>query len=126
MRRKLVFSFCCMLLLCLQSLAQTITVTGKVTDDKGSPIPGASVMIKGTHKGTVTNSNGSFLLSANQGSHVIVSSVGYENIDVAAVPGMTVVLSSDTRSLADVVVTGVGIATSKKRVSIDVASVSSK
>ncbi|MFL5740366.1 MAG: SusC/RagA family TonB-linked outer membrane protein [Flavisolibacter sp.] len=126
MRRKLLFSFCFLLLLCLQSLAQTITVTGKVTDEKGSPIPGASVIIKGTHKGTVTNANGSFSLSTNQGTHFIVSSVGYEDIDVAAAPGMTVVLTSDARSMADVVVTGVGVATSKKRVSIDVASVSSK
>src|SRR5438270_4780800 len=126
MRKRLMLSFCAFLLLLTQSWAQSITVTGKVTDEKGQPIQGASILIRNTSSGTVTNSDGSFRLQARSGAHLTVSSVGYDNAEVMAAPELSIRLSSSCSTMTDVVVTGVGVATSKKRVPIDVASVSSK
>ena len=57
--------------------AQT-TLSGKVTDGKtGAPIPGASVKIKSTKKGTTTNNEGIFKISANAGDELEISEVGY-------------------------------------------------
>jgi hypothetical protein len=60
MRKKLL-SFCAMLLCILSSYAQT-TVTGKVTDDKGAGIAGATILEKGTRNGTSAGSDGAFSL----------------------------------------------------------------
>ncbi|WPQ63365.1 SusC/RagA family TonB-linked outer membrane protein [Chitinophaga sancti] len=61
----------------------TVIITGKVLDDKSEPIPGATVMIKGTSKGTKTNSDGSFTLSnVETGVTLIITSIGYERKEV--------------------------------------------
>ena len=55
---------------------QSKTVRGVVTDDYG-PVVGASVTIKGTNKGTVSNMDGSYVLEVNPGDIIVVSFVGY-------------------------------------------------
>ena len=107
-----------MLLLCItmsmgQLLAQTRTVKGKVTDENGIPVAGASVSIKENKTGTTTSSAGDFTLHAPAGSRMLVISfVGREsqeilignsnNFDVSLKPG-------GTKSLDEVVVTALGI-----------------
>ena len=58
--RKVVLLFMAIMLSVSHLWAQQRTITGKVTDDKGAPIPGASVLAKGTNLGTSTGSDGSF------------------------------------------------------------------
>ncbi|HEX4956903.1 MAG TPA: SusC/RagA family TonB-linked outer membrane protein [Lacibacter sp.] len=118
-----------MLVLCVQlALAQTVDVSGKVTDDKGNPITGATVQERGTRNGTTTDQSGSFKLAVKSGATLQISFVGYDTKTIATGSGgtMNVVLSQSEQSLSEVVVTGVGAATSRKKIGIDVSTVSSK
>ena len=60
-----------------------ITVTGKVTDDKGNALPGASIKIKGSSKGTSTNETGVFTITVTDAAILVVSYVGYEAQEIA-------------------------------------------
>ncbi len=87
-----------------------ITVKGKVVDDKtGEPIVGASVMIKGSQRGTSTNKTGEFSITAIDGNRLIVSFVGYETKDQLVKDGETVLirLTTSPRSMQEMVVTGI-------------------
>lgn len=111
-----------MLLFNIAIWAQT-TATGKVVDEKGNGVAGASVLEKGTRNGTLTASDGSFSLKVKAGAKLVISEVGYENAEVAAGTGVSVKLKTDTKALSEVVVTGTGVATSKKRLAISVESI---
>ncbi len=103
-----------------------INIKGKVLDEKNEALSGASILIKSTKKGTTTGIDGSFTLSAQPGTKLTVTAIGYETYEIAAGSNMVVKLNVDTKLLNDVVITGVGVATSRKRVAIDVASVNTK
>lgn len=107
-------------------MAQAQTVNGQITDEKGAKISDVSIIEKNTKNATTTNQNGEFTLKVKKGARIIISYLGYETIDIVGNSNLQIALSPETKSLGEVVVTGVGIATSKKKVSIDVASVSSK
>lgn len=123
MRKKLLLSFCAMLLLNIAVWAQ-ITATGKVVDDKGAAIAGASVLEKGTRNGTLTANDGSYSLKVKSGAKLVVSAIGYENLELTAGSGVSSKLVTDSKSLSEVVVTGVGAATSKKKLAFAVESIS--
>src|SRR3954470_2600080 len=108
------------------SHAQIVEVTGKVTDNYGLPVPNASVQEKGSKKGTVTDMNGNFHISISKGQTLRVSSVGFETKDapVSGTGAFNVSLVPANQSLSEVVVTGVGVATSKKKLGIAVESIS--
>ena len=92
-----------------------IRVTGTVTDDNGSRLSGASVVIKGTSKGTTTTSEGKYALDVDAADILVFSMVGYENREIA-VGNKTVIdiqLSPAASSLDQVVVVGYG--TTRKR-----------
>jgi TonB-linked SusC/RagA family outer membrane protein len=111
----------------LQGIAQTaITVTGKVTDEKGASVAGATITEKGTRNVTTTLDDGSFTIKTKLKARLVVSYVGYEPYEVDAKEGLKIALNPSSQALSDVVVTGVGVATSKKKVPIDVATVNSK
>ena len=95
---------------------QKITVAGTVTDAAGEPIIGASIVVKGTSRGTVSDADGHFTLSAPQGTTLEVSCIGFEKktIKVPASGKVSVMLSEDSRSLGDVVVTAMGIKKERK------------
>ncbi|MFT3845310.1 MAG: mucoidy inhibitor MuiA family protein [Lacibacter sp.] len=85
-------------------------LTGRITDDKGVPVPGASVVIKGTYTGTVTDANGFYKIKANGTSQrLTVSSVGYNVAEFVAGTGfMNVALKQTEQNLNEVVVVGYG------------------
>lgn len=90
-------------------------VQGTVTDDKGLPLTGVSIVIKGTQKGTTTNIEGRYVLDAAPNDILVFSMVGYESQEVR-VNKKTVVdlqLSLSASSLSQVVVVGYG--TTRKR-----------
>lgn len=95
---------------------QKITVAGTVTDATGEPIIGASIVVKGTSRGTVSDADGHFTLSAPQGTTLEVSCIGFEKktIKVPASGKVSVILNEDSRSLGDVVVTAMGIKKERK------------
>jgi TonB-dependent starch-binding outer membrane protein SusC len=92
--------------------AQTKTVTGKVTDSKdGSPIAGASVIVKGTKVGTISGSDGAFSISApEKATTLVVSGVGFETQEIV-ISGSSLQVSlkaGEGRNLDEVVVVGYG------------------
>ena len=96
-----------LLLFCSSLYAQQIRVSGTVTDAaSGAPIEFASVNVKGAAKGVATSKNGTFSITVNVGSALIISSVGYERKEVAAAENLQVTLTKDGTSLGDVVVVG--------------------
>lgn len=97
----------------MQPAVQTVKkrlVTGIVKDSKGEPIPGASVIVKGTQTGVATNIDGKFEIRVNDVAGVIfqVSFVGMKNKEVKLGTSnvLNIVLESDTKALEEVVVTG--------------------
>lgn len=94
----------------IETVAQT--VKGKVTDEKGASLPGVSVLIKGTQRGTTTNSDGAFQLEVPETSSILVFSyVGYESkeITVGNQTNLSISLAPESKSLGEVVVTALGI-----------------
>ena len=83
-------------------------VSGTVKDASGVPVIGASVFVKGTGNGTVTDIDGKFTLNAPAGAILVFSSIGYDSVEIAASAGMDVVLQEDRELLDEVVVVGYG------------------
>ncbi len=95
------------------SLTQTgnITVKGKIVDENGGPLPGATIHQKGTSNGIVTDIDGNFSLSVPSDATLIVSFMGYKSIEVTVggKPELgNITLVSDTKELDQVVVVGYG------------------
>jgi len=95
-----------LLLVCGIAGAQKIEVSGTVTDQNGECVIGATVMEKGTTNGTVTDFDGKFKFQTAAGATVVVSYIGYNNIEVAAGQDLKIVLKEDATELNEVVVTG--------------------
>lgn len=103
-------------------------IKGKVLDENGQPIIGASIMIKGTKTGVVTDVNGSFSISASQGATLVISFIGYsaKEIVVGTDQQYTVSLVPEENKLTEVVVTALGIKRSEKSLGYAVQKVSGK
>jgi len=115
------------LLLALQTFAQQRTITGKVTDNTGAPVSGATVTVKGTNIATSTGSDGSYKINVPQDAGtLVISAVGYGNLE-AAISGSSVDVSitPTQSSLNEVVVVGYGTAR-KRDLTGAVASVKAK
>lgn len=112
------------------AMAQDRKVTGKVTaSEDGSAMPGVSVVIKGSTRGATTDTEGSYsvVVPAN-GGKLVYSFVGAttQEIEIGNQSIIDVKLIADTRQLSEIVVTGVGIATTKAKLGIAVESVSAR
>lgn len=111
--RKLIGLMFLLFLLGLQSgLAQLHTVTGVVTDKSdGLPLPGVSIMIKGTISGTATDAEGKYSLEANSTDVLVFSFIGMktEEVPVGNRSVINVALESMAQSLDEVVITGYGV-----------------
>ena len=97
--------------LSIDTFAQQITVKGLVKDNTGEPIIGANVVVKGTTNGTITDFDGNFEFTANQGEIIVISFIGYKSQELPATANfMNVVLQDDYEMLSEVVVIGYGVA----------------
>ena len=103
-RNKLLLLWLAGMLFSVQAFAQSITVNGVVKDNLGEPVIGASVLIKGTTTGTITDFDGNFTLQANQGDII----AGYKTQELPAAANMNVILKDDSELLEEVVVIGYG------------------
>jgi TonB-linked SusC/RagA family outer membrane protein len=92
--------------------AQTRNITGKVTDGKdNSPLPGVTVVIKGTNKGVLTKGDGGYSISAQEGETLVFSFIGYLSKEsrITSNGVIDVKLDADNKQLGEVVVTAIGI-----------------
>lgn len=97
-----------------------LTVSGKVTDDKGNPLPGVSVQVKGTSKGTQTNAQGEYQLTGiAQDAVLVFSYLGYQSqeMPVNNRSSISISLISSSIGLGDVVVVGYGKQSRKNLIS---------
>ena len=117
-----------LVLFCGSTLLAQQSVTGKVIDDKGAPVVGASVVQKTNRKnGTSTDANGSFTLSVpNSSTVLVISSVGFAPAEIAASNAAKVTLAASSETISEVVVTSLGIKREKKALGYAVASVDKK
>lgn len=107
---------------------QGVTVKGKITDDTNSPLPGVSVIEKGTSNGTVTDADGNYALTVSSSESVLVFSfVGMktEQVLVGAQGNISLQMINDAETLSEVVVVGYGTQ-EKKDVTGAVATVSTE
>ena len=106
--------------------AQTSKVTGKVIGEDGEPVIGASIIVKGTTVGTVTDFDGNFELEVPaNGKQLVISYIGMKSKEVVVSSNVNVTLMSDTQNLDEVVVTAMGISKEKKALGYAVQDVKS-
>ena len=90
------------------TLLAQVRITGSVMDEAGNPVIGASVQIKGTSQGTITDIDGKFFLTASENSVLVVSYVGMHTQELPVSEVMRITLLPDTELLEEVVVVGYG------------------
>jgi iron complex outermembrane receptor protein len=120
------FAIC--VLLTQFAFSQNKTITGKVSDDKGNPVLGATVAAKGSKTGAATDANGAFKISVPPGTTaLIITSVGFarQEIDISGKSDVAVSLVTTNAALNEVVVVGYGTAR-KKDLTGSVTTVTSK
>ena len=92
------------------------TINGSVKDSSnGVPLPGASVLVKGTSNGVTADFDGNFTITANNGDVLVISYLGFQSIEVAAKNGMSISLDSSTTQLDEIVLTSGVIDVAKVR-----------
>ena len=92
---------------------QNAQITGTVVDEKGEPLIGVAVQVKGTSRGTVTNLDGQFTLDVKEGDMLEFSYIGYTTQTLKASPVMKIVMKEDAQKLDEVVVVGYGSTTKR-------------
>ena len=103
---------------------EKVTVSGKVLDEAGVPVIGASVIEDGTQNGAITDLDGNYILEVSAGSSLTVSSIGYKDVNIVLLDDQTVyniTMAEDSQLLDEVVVVGYG---TMKRSDLSGASVS--
>ena len=119
----------CMLLLPPSLYAQNKTVAGTVTDAKGTPLAGASVIVKQTAQGTATDADGKFTLSVPGTASIVISSTGFktQTFKVSDISGdLTVKLEDDFGKLDEVVVTGLATTVKRSNLANAIVTISNK
>jgi len=124
--RKLFLLFLGVVFFAVSAMAQR-TITGKVTDDKGTPLTNASVMVKGTTTGTVTKADGTYSLSVPANAKtLVISSVGMisHEASIGAASVIDAKLSLIDKTETEVVVTAFGIKKDKKTLGYGITQMS--
>ena len=99
------------------------TINGHVKDETGEDVIGASVIVKGTSDGTVTDFDGNFKLQCKPGATLVITYIGFNPLELPAKDGMEVVMKEDVAQLNEVVVVGYG-SMAKKEISSSVVQIS--
>ena len=128
MKRKLMLLLACLFVGIGLVTAQTQKVTGVViSEEDGQPVVGASVLVKGTTLGTITDVDGNFNLSnvPSSAKTLQISYIGMQTQEVVIKPNLKVILKADAQKLDEVVVTAMGISREKKALGYAVQDVKS-
>lgn len=110
-----------------QLFAQQMSITGKVTDEDGIPMPGVNVEVKNATTGTITDLDGNFAIKVGKGKILTFSFIGYENISqkVISEKPLSIVMKESSVLVDEVVVTALGIKKEKKALAYSVTEVKS-
>jgi TonB-linked SusC/RagA family outer membrane protein len=102
-------------ILCLSGFAQTANLPGKVLEENGDPIPGATVRFKNKRGGVITKDDGTFSIPSTGSGILVISVLGHaeKEINVAGLSQVTVSLKKTDKNLDEVVVTAMGIRRAK-------------
>ncbi|SHI57536.1 TonB-linked outer membrane protein, SusC/RagA family [Arenibacter nanhaiticus] len=124
MKKSISYFLIFMLGICY-SYAQERMVNGTIYDENGGPLPGASVVIKGTSNGVSADFDGKFSIEVAPGNILLVSYLGYktEEITLGNQKELSIALQPDNNQLEEVVVTALGIKKEKKRIGYAVQEV---
>ena len=127
MKKTLMLLLTCFFVGISLATAQNQKVTGVVIwEDDGQPVVGASILVKGTTIGTISDIDGNFTLFNVPGSakSLVVSFIGMKSIEVAVKPTVKVILASDAQVVDKVVVTALGISRQKRTLGYAVSEIS--
>jgi hypothetical protein len=109
---QLLVAICC-LFMCFSATAQNqnVSIAGKIVNQNGEPVPGASITISGSTGGTTARQDGTFSLTVPNNKNIIVSAVGYSDVQyrvTGANSAVTITMVSSNAQLDQVVVVGYG------------------
>jgi len=108
-------------------LAQNTNITGTITDPAGNPVAGASIVVQSTARGTASDADGKFRLSAPAGAKLIISSAGFKSQTVEANNAeLKIRLEEDITHLDEVVVTGLATTIKRRNLANAVSTISSR
>lgn len=123
--RKIASLFTMLMLFSALAFGQHRVISGTVADDSGTPLPGVSVIIKGTKTGTSTDNNGQFRINAKTGDVLNITGTGLEPKEVTIGAGntVTVELKRTIQTGTEVVVTALGVRVQPKELGYTVSKV---
>src|SRR3954471_3068165 len=123
--RKLLTLLTVLILGIFAANAQSRTVTGKVVDSTGNAVPGATIQIQGTSKGTLSGTDGGFSITAKNGDVLVISAVNFttQEVKVGENSNYTINMSGSSSTLGEVVVTAMGIKRSTRSTGYSVTSI---
>lgn len=124
MKKRVMLILSCLFLSIGFIVAQTTKISGTVVDSNAEPVISASVVVKGTTVGTVTDVDGKFSINVPEGRNTLVFTlVGMKTVELRMSQDMRVVMENDEHLLQDVVVTALGVARDKKTLGYSVSSI---
>lgn len=110
LRKIAVTAMALLMTLATAQAQQKITVSGTVTDESGLPVASAGIFQKGTSNGVVTDNDGKYTITADSGSILVFSCLGYTEVEKQAVNGiLNVVMAEDAMMIEETVVVGYGV-----------------
>jgi TonB-linked SusC/RagA family outer membrane protein len=123
--RKIASLLTMLMLISALAFGQNRTISGTVTDEKGDPLPGASVRIKGTRTGVAADNNGQFRIQAKTGDVLVVSGAGLKETEatIGAGNSVTIAVTREVISGTEVVVTSLGVSRQSKEIGYSTAKV---
>ncbi|SPV25513.1 Outer membrane receptor for ferrienterochelin and colicins [Capnocytophaga ochracea] len=126
---RLLYSWALFLLVIFSVTAQNIEVSGTVKDEKGEPLLGVLVLIKGTQRGAATDMDGNYTIQTKVGETLSFSILGMKTVErkiTASTKRLDIVLKEDVQELEEMVVTGYGAPKLASRTVAQVAQVQGK
>src|SRR5688500_17363751 len=126
--RKIASLLTVLMLLCIFAFAQTRTVKGVIKDDKGEPIPFATISETGTKNATTADATGAFTIKIKEGSRLTITATGFSSTTTTpGVGDLNVALGKKEGELQEVVVTtALGVKKQPRELGYSVAKVSNK
>ena len=127
--RKIVSLWTVFMLFAALAFGQNRTVTGKVTDDKGDVVPGASVKLKGTRTGVAADIDGQFRIQAKTGDVLVITGAGIEAVEHKLTEETSVDITVKRVAIVNsevVVTTGLGIAKQAKQLGYSASNILNK
>lgn len=109
MKKERLLSLLLILMVSITAFAQNTLYSGRVFDESGEPIIGASVVVKGTSQGSVSDMDGKFSFEGTEGATLVISYIGYCSQELRGTKNMVITLKEDSKVLTDVVVIGYGV-----------------